>query len=349
MPNYVMSEEQLSIIKERLLSENSDELISEAKWYNTVMDILGIVDPTPVVDIVNGISYFLQGDNLYGVLTMVGAIPYAGDVVAKPVLGALKIGKPSAKALDNALKLAKTNPQKAAKIIEDMAKEPGIIGKFLRSAGGSSGWANKVNKILQEIPVGPFKGMKNTIMDYFTLLGRAGEKSVRFQKNLKSLLSAPTSKNLQVSIPKLKDYLKTEKILDPASLTKPGMFSQVFFGGIPRLFRSPQARRTKIMMQQTKWWLGFLDYIGFGNWVGEKEVIEKLGSQEEMIKKMEEYQKTSDAKKYYEQSFPDINLQQKEPVVSQPVSQTQSKTQEDPFVKILRDLFIGKLNPIPGI
>jgi len=351
MPNYVIDQKQLKIIKENLLSKNDEELISEAKWYNTVMDILGIVDPTPVVDIINATSYFIQGDNLYGVLTMVGAIPYAGDLVAKPVLGALKIGKPSAKALDQALKVAKTNPAKAAQIIGDLSKEPGIIGKFLRSAGGPSGWATKVNKTIDEIPAGPFKGMKNTIMDYFTLLGRAGEKSIRFDKNLKALLKSPTSKNMQVSVPKLKEFLKAEKIVDPSALTKPGMLGQVFFGGIPRLFRSPQGRRTRIMMQQTKWWLGFLDYIGIGNWVGEKEVIEKLGSEEDMVKKMEEYQKTNEAKKYYEESFPGINVQQPSPVSQPTATQPQSKPsqQEDPFVKILKDLFIGQLNPIPGV
>ena len=32
--------------------------LNEAEWYNTVLDILGVVDPTPIVDTLNGISYF---------------------------------------------------------------------------------------------------------------------------------------------------------------------------------------------------------------------------------------------------------------------------------------------------
>jgi hypothetical protein len=97
--------------------------------------------------------------------------------------------------------------------------------------------------------------------------------------------------------------MKSEKVFDIAALSKPGFFSKTFFGGIPRIFRSPEGRRLKIMMQQTKWWLGFLDYIGIGNWVGAEEVVKRLGSEAEMIKSMENYQKTPEAQQYYKESF----------------------------------------------
>ena len=75
------------------------QLIKE-HWLNTLGDIVGIFDPTGVVDLVNGISYLTQGEHLFGFLSIISAIPYAGDVVAKPIMGALKLGKPSAKALN---------------------------------------------------------------------------------------------------------------------------------------------------------------------------------------------------------------------------------------------------------
>jgi hypothetical protein len=79
MAEIIITERQLDIIKGKVISE---DLINEA-WYNTVMDILGIIDPTPVVDIINATSYFIQGDTLFGILTIVGAIPYAGELLKK--------------------------------------------------------------------------------------------------------------------------------------------------------------------------------------------------------------------------------------------------------------------------
>ena len=56
MAEIIITERQLALIKVKTLSEHTDEngeLINEAAWYNTVMDILGIIDPTTIVDIVN--------------------------------------------------------------------------------------------------------------------------------------------------------------------------------------------------------------------------------------------------------------------------------------------------------
>jgi hypothetical protein len=91
MATILINERQLELITKDQASQKT-VTINESEWYNTVGDILGIVDPTGVVDLVNGISYFSQGDHLFGLLSIISVIPYAGDVVAKPVMGALKIG-----------------------------------------------------------------------------------------------------------------------------------------------------------------------------------------------------------------------------------------------------------------
>jgi hypothetical protein len=347
MADIIITEAQLQVIKKEV-SPNQENL-NEA-WYNNVMDIVGIVDPTPITDTINAVSYFAQGDTLFGVLSLVAAIPfYVGDFVAKPVMGALKIGSTATKELEVALKLSKTNPAKATEMISRLAKDPGPVGKFLQSAGGPNGWAAKVNSFIGEFPAGPFKGMKNTIMDYFTLLGRAGEKSAKFGKNIKTLLNMPTPKNLQVSIPQLKNLLKTEKVFDASALSKPGFMSQVFFGGIPRILRSPEGRRIKIMMQQTKWWLGFLDYIGIGNWVGESEVIKKLGSNEEMMKAMEKYQKTPEAQKYFNESLAQGKEQTDTAIDAVKQQVSGENLQDNSLAKMIRGMFMGQLNPIPGM
>lgn len=116
------------------------ELIKEAKWYNTVMDFAGIIDPTGSIDLINAVSYFRQGDYFYSFLSFLSAVPFA-DIVSKPVMGAAKVGVGSTKALKNATNLMKTNPAKAAKIIQGLSKGSGPVGTFVRSAPK---WAPKV-------------------------------------------------------------------------------------------------------------------------------------------------------------------------------------------------------------
>jgi hypothetical protein len=356
MAEIIITERQLALIKVKTLSEHTDEngeLINEAAWYNTVMDILGIFDPTPIVDIINSTSYFIQGDTLFGVLSIVGAIPYAGDFVAKPVLGALKIGGPSVKALESAIKLSKgaavgsKEYKAAASTIEKLAKEPGVIGTFLQKMGGSFG--DKVIKTIDEIPAGPFKGMKNTIKSYFQLLSNAGKKSAMFQKRAGVL-----AKNFQKGtaavkdVELLKNYLKTQKVFNPATLTKPGFFTNVFFGGIPRLFRDPSQRRLRILMQSTKWWLGFLDYVGLGNWVGAEELAKKMGD-ENFMKKVDEYNQTPDAKQNFEDQFGSEGTAGQTDNQQNTSSSTDSSSNLDPLAKFLRGMLMGQVNPIPGV
>jgi len=358
MAEIIITERQLNLIRERTLSEYTDEngeLINEAQWYNTVMDILGIFDPTPIIDIINSTSYFIQGDTLFGILTIVGAIPYAGDFVAKPVLGALKIGGPSVKALESAIKLSKgaaagSKEYKAAtETIEKLAKEPGVIGTFLQKMGGSFG--DKVIKTIDEIPAGPFKGLKNTIKSYFQLLSNAGKKSTMFKRRAGVLAQnfrdgAGTFKDVEL----LKKYLKTQKVFNPATLTKPGFFTNVFFGGIPRLFRDPSQRRLRILMQSTKWWLGFLDYIGLGNWVGAEELVNKMGN-ENFMKKVDEYNQTPEAKQNFEDQFGSEGMggQTNNQQSTSSSSSATSTPDLDPLAKFLRGLLTGQLNPIPGM
>jgi hypothetical protein len=76
----------------KVLHPEKSKLLNEAKWYNTVGDIAGIFDPTGTVDLINGISYWKQGDHLFALLSWISVIPYVGDVVAKPVIGVFKAG-----------------------------------------------------------------------------------------------------------------------------------------------------------------------------------------------------------------------------------------------------------------
>ena len=410
MPEYIISSSQLEFIKNKVVSETPYDTISEkweklteqekkvvvdvlnylypqrknlkeAKWYNTAMDFLGLVDPTPITDSINAISYFTQGDTLFGILSLVSAIPYFGDVVGKSILGAAKIGTNSTKALDKALKIMKTAApgskqyMAAGKLIDDFAKAPNALGKMIQKFGGKTG--DNVISTLDALPLGPFSGMKNVMTDYLKILQKAGQKSVGVKGLATSLVpdfAKGTAKAADVQV--LIDAVKTTKIFDAATLSKPGALSQIFFGGIPRLFRSPEGRRIKILMGQTKWWLGFLDYIGIGNFVGPEELSKQMGDAQ-MMKKIEQYNQTPQALENFDDQFGkadrqgdaqkkygDITKFNRDQQTSAPVSQPQPQPSapvapsaptssaepvKDPLAGFLKNMLLGQLNPIPGI
>ena len=140
MVNILITEKQLALITKNQSLKNIEH-INEATWGNTVADFVGIIDPSGLVDFGNGISYFYQGDHLFGMLSIISAIPYAGDVVAKPVMGALKIGSVGTKELKGAMKLAELGKTaEASVVLAKLAEKPGVVGTFLQKA---QNWAQK--------------------------------------------------------------------------------------------------------------------------------------------------------------------------------------------------------------
>jgi len=332
------SSEQKELVLEvcKVLYPEKSKVIKESKWYNLVGDILGIVDPTGIVDIVNGISYFSQGDHLFGLLSLISAIPVIGKVTAKPVIGALKIGGAASKGLNYAMKLAKAGKTvEASAELAKLAKEPGIIGKFLQNA---KSWAPKVSSKVEQLPNGLLKGFKNTILDYLKLLENAGLKSTKFQKSAGIL-----AKNLKnaakpaESIAALKNILKNEKVF--TGLTKKGPLSKIFLGGAPRLFGN---REMRILMRRTKWWLGFLDYIGVANFVGPDELAQKMG-ESNVINKMNEYNQTDEAKRYAESDFGGATTDGGSSTGQQTNQTPQGSSTQDPIQGFLSDIFGGTL------
>jgi len=333
-----LSEKEKEFVLEicKVLYPSKSKLIKEGQWYNTVGDILGIFDPTPTIDIINGISYFSQGDHLFGLLSLISAIPIAGDVVAKPVLSALKIGGGATKELKIAMDLAKVGKTaEASASLAKLAKEPGVVGKFLQSA---KTWAPKVASKVEMLPGGLLKGFKNTILDYLKLLENAGVKSAKFQKyagNLSKYIGQ-TAKPVE-NIKALQGILKNEKVF--SGLTKRGPLSNIFLGGAPRLFGN---RRMRILMRQTKWWLGFLDYIGVANFVGPEELASKMGV-ENVKKKMEEYNKTPEANQNAKEDFANQNSSSQTSSDNTTSSEESSTSDKNPFQDWISGIFSNNM------
>tara|TARA_R110001592_G_scaffold352980_1_gene651476 strand:+ start:2266 stop:3339 length:1074 start_codon:yes stop_codon:yes gene_type:complete len=109
-------------LKKGIISESKN--ISESEWYNLVGDIAGIFDPTGIIDALNAVSYFSQGEVLFGMLSIVSVIPYIGDALAKPVVLGAKMAGPIIKPLNAALKT-----KQVPKIVASLNKI-GSSGKF---------------------------------------------------------------------------------------------------------------------------------------------------------------------------------------------------------------------------
>jgi hypothetical protein len=301
MSDIIISEGQLLNIQEIILKENKIQL-NESEWYNTVGDILGLVDPTPTVDFINGLSYISQGDYLFGLLSLISAVPYFGDAVAKPVTGALKIGSAATKEIEIALKAAKAGDFiKSEKILTKLAGEPGVVGNFVRT---SESWVPKVKNVIDRVPFGPFKGLKNTVNTWFELFAKASKNSKGVAKTageLATKIASTISKEEKVTL--LSSFLKdakTTSFFNKANFSKDPKSLMNLWGGMPRLFGNANARA---LVRKTKFWLGFLDYIGLGNFVGPDEVAAALGGEDAMKKKFDEYLATPEAAKHFQDDF----------------------------------------------
>ena len=369
MAEYILTEKQLSLIKNEVLIREAEEkwqslsmeekefilefhrtfyperslLIKEASWYNTLGDIVGILDPTGAVDLINGLSYLKQGDTLFGFLSIVSAVPYVGDVIAKPIMGALKIGAPSAKALKNVLELSKAgNSVKAAEELAKLTASGGLTGKFVKGVASVS---TKLKEILQRTKLPGLGGVKKTLIQWLELFetGAKTQKAVRTQgANMAKLMKELPSLGVQIS--KAQQIKNIEQLIKLSKQT-PGLFSgyrtskgffswKNVFRGMPQLMNRNASVRS--LMRQTKWWAGFLDWMGYGNFVGPEEVEKNLGS-EEYLKKMEEYQKTPEAQKNFADQFGADSGTEQAPQ-SEPTQQTVS-TQKDPFQSLFSSLF----------
>lgn len=215
MAEIILSESQYLSLTKKVKTN----LIVEAKWYNTVMDILGIVDPTPTIDLINGFSYWKQGDKLYAFLSFLSAIPYGGDLVGKSAMTAAKVGGKSAKELKVAIDLMKTNPAKAAKLLQTLSKEGGAIGKLLNS---SVKWGPEVIQNIGKFPksVSGFSSFLTTTINFMIKNAR------KLKTTAKWAPSSPTTSAKVTNVASGGEALLSDVVDDPLS----NMFQSLFTG-----------------------------------------------------------------------------------------------------------------------
>ena len=376
MNNFIISEHQLNLVKKQVLIEekitqskekwnsftkqeqkflkqltesiypNNPEILSEA-WWNTIGDVVGIFDPTGVVDLVNGLDYIRQGDYFFGFLSMIAIIPYVGDVIAKPIMGVSK-GSKAMRGVNQAMSLAKAGKTaEASKILADAGKSSTLMSKLINT---SISWGGKLKQIIDRIPGGKLTGgLRKTLIDWIDLfIGVArqnkttGKVMAKFAKRVKSADPATATaimKELKTGLSKSSRTFRDYKMKDP------GFMSKYVWPGLS--FRN---RNLMALMRRTKFYAGLLDYIGVANFVGPEELSKQMG-EENLRNKITEYSNTKQGQQYWGEDMSSVTPEQPQTnVQTQPSSSKQNDGIEgDPFANMLKNLISGQLNPIPGM
>ena len=275
-----------SELKERILQIYEEERLklNEDRWYNTVGDIVGIFDPTGVVDLVNGVSYWNQGDKLFALLSFISAVPILGDAIAKPVVGVMKIGGETAKVFK-----AAAIGGDAVKIAKSAKSMGGPVAKLVKTAPN---WGEKLVSILKNSVgnVPGLGGLIKVIEEYVQIFTKAGKemtatgKVTSFSKNAGELQS----------------------------------FSGKYLaGGMGRFFGN---RATRSLMRRSKWYLKLLDALGVANFIGPEELEQQIP---DLQAKMDQFNQDPANKELYNQEFGNQSSEYDEPVQVKPQSPAQ--------------------------
>ena len=276
----------------KVIYPEKSKQINEATGWNTFFDFVGILDPSGAVDFLNGLSYWSQGDRLFAILSWVSVIPYLGDVLAKPVIGLLKVGGESIKAFR-----AATVAGDAVKIAEAAGKSGGVVAKFVEK---SPSWGAKLLEILDKAALKhpAIKRFIKLVREYISLFVSAG-KEMKAGGALAKEISVAEKETLKQTFRGFRDFGGFKNKYFKYIFSKDVPMWNKFAAGMPRAFGGNPAVRS--LMRRTKWYLGFLDFLGIVD--SKTTPDELLEKHPELSDKINEYNKTTEAQKNWSQDF----------------------------------------------
>lgn len=345
MSDIIITESQLKTIQE--FYDENGQLLNE-EWWNTIGDVVGIFDPTGLVDLVNGLDYIRQGEYFFGFLSMIAIIPYVGDVMAKPLMGVSK-GSKAMRGVNQAMGIIKKggSTAEASRLLSNAGKSSPLFAKLINT---SISWGGKLKQIVDRIPGGKLtSGLRKTIMDWIDLFisgARQSKMTGKITANFAKKVKAADPATATALMKQLKSQLtKSSRTFRDFKITDPGFMSKYVWPGLS--FRN---RNLMALMRRTKFYAGLLDYVGVANFVGPEELSQQMG-EENLRKKMEEYSQTPDGQKNWTDDMSSVNMSQQTPTTQQTNTTTSSDgdINDDPFSKMFKKILIGQLNPIPGM
>ena len=326
--NYTLEEQTFAVNFLKSLYPDKKEILKEARWWNTVGDILGIVDPTGIIDVANGLDYFRQGDNLFAIMSLISAIPIIGDVVGKPVVLGLKAGGDVAKAL---------RPAKTSTDFAKVGAKSPVFGKLLSKMETIG---PKLMKIVEKIPGG--KGFTNIIRKW---VGESG-----LLTNAAKTYKYTGQTGAKISGNLIKDFEKVSLVKSLKSTTGLGTggsrafrdFGKENWGLLTRIFKKIgwwKNPSLTMLLIKTKFWMKFLDFVGVANFVGPEELSKQMGD-EEFQAKLQAYNNSPEGKKYWEEEMGGVKDSDETTTTQQPAPEKQTAASNDPFINAFKSMFI---------
>jgi len=299
------------------LTPNSKKILSEAKWYNTIGDIVGIFDPTGIVDLINGISYFKQGDKFFGFLSLISAVPYIGDLVAKPLLLG-KVGKGTMGAFK-----AATLAKDTTKMASIATKEGGALGKLVTEAPT---WGSKLLGMLEKAKNIPLVGSLFRLIEQWVTLFKGASAEVKVGAKIAGKAEGLAAKEAgqlgKVLNNKAGRHFRDFGIENFSKATK-------FFKNLG-WWRNPQL---SMLIGKTKAWASFLDYMNLGNFVGPEELANSMG-EEKVSEEFENFAETEEGQEAWKDDFSKIDSnssESSETQMSSNNSEVGEKDKQDPL------------------
>lgn len=317
MGNLVITEKQLELLVNQIQEGNTinEEQLNEDTWMNTAAGVVGLFDPTGIVDFLNGVSYIYQGDYLFGLLSMISVFPFVGDAIAKPIMGSLKLAGKGVSLTDDALRLVKAGKSaEATKLLKQAGTQSDDIARLINS---SDKWGAKLMDTANAIPGNKLAPRaKRLIGDYVDLFkgAKATQQTVKVAGKVDDLIKVmpKLSKADQVkNLNQIRKAFADVKGFSTFKLSDPGFMSTIA-GGVPRFWGN---RAVRSLMNRSKWYLGFLDFLGLGNFVGPEELDKQMGK-ENVEEKIGEYSGTQQSKDSWIEDFGTEGTQQTSSVVS---------------------------------
>lgn len=298
------------------------KLIKESKWYNTLGDVAGIFDPTGTIDLVNGISYWRQGDHLFAMLSWISVIPFLGDVIAKPIVGLFKAGGIVGKEFKAAVAAAD-----AAKIAST-AKQSGPLRIFLQRAPE---WGGKLLTMLKKfISKFPFIRKVIPIVENYIKLFKGASAEMK--------VAGTAGKEAEAVFKGFRDFSGVKNNWFKYMKSDAPLWEKLNAGSF-RIFGGNPATRS--LMRRSKWYLGFLDTIGLANTVGPEELESKVPDLEE---KLNEYNRSEEAQRNIEK---DISAGTTESTTTSPPPPPTSETKKSEIPDILK-ILVPEIGMVPG-
>ena len=150
------------------------KILQESKWYNWIGDIVGFIPGLELVNVINGVSYWKQGEKLFALLSFIAGIPGLGLILG-PVKVLLKGGGAVAKAFKGAVAVGDAGK------LASLGAKTGVIGKLISSVGG---WGGKLLEMLitlgEKVPFlrNIIRGLKSTLNVFKSAHGIMGTKSI---------------------------------------------------------------------------------------------------------------------------------------------------------------------------